>query len=145
MGECIANGTAAGPVWTDWLLSGEMRLVRGTVDEQPDGGRWGVIDALPANVAASVAIKNGWTLHGDNTWNVNCLAIHDDWILAIISDYAGIGDAYALAVHESRLAGAPAAQLNGSCRADGQAYRGRLAAPRNFGEARAGGPRLRAV
>ena len=88
MGECIANGTAAGPAWTDWVLN-EMRNVRGTVEEQPNGGRWGIIDALPADVAATVAIKNGWTWHKDNTWNVNCLAIHSDWILAVMSDYPG--------------------------------------------------------
>jgi len=88
MGECIANGTAAGPTWTEWLLT-EMRNVRGTVEEQPNGGRWGIIDALPPDVAATVAIKNGWTWHKDNTWNVNCLAIHDDWILAVMLDYNG--------------------------------------------------------
>ena len=88
MGECIANGTAAGPAWTDWLLN-EMRNVRGTVEEQPNGGRWGIIDALPPDVAATVAIKNGWTWHKDNTWNVNCLAIHNDWILAVMLDYPG--------------------------------------------------------
>jgi hypothetical protein len=94
MGECIANGTAAGPTWTQWLLT-EMRNVRGTVEEQPNGGRWGIIDALPPDVAATVAIKNGWTWHKDNTWNVNCLAIHDDWILAVMLDYnASKGLAY---------------------------------------------------
>jgi hypothetical protein len=88
MGECIANGTAAGPTWTEWLLT-EMRNVRGTVEEQPNGGRWGIIDALPSDVAATVAIKNGWTLHKDHTWNVNCLAIHNDWVLAVMLDYPG--------------------------------------------------------
>lgn len=88
MGECIANGTAAGPTWTEWLLN-EMRNVRGSVEEQPSGGRWGIIDALPSKVAGSVAIKNGWTYHKDSSWNVNCLAIHDDWVMAVMSDYGG--------------------------------------------------------
>ncbi len=88
MGECVANGTAAGPQWTGWLLE-EMRKVRGTTSQQPDGGRWGIIDALPPTDAAAIAIKNGWTLHSDNTWNVNCLAIDSGWILAVMTDYPG--------------------------------------------------------
>jgi hypothetical protein len=88
MGDCVANGTAAGPQWTSWVLE-EMRRVRGTTSQQPDGGRWGIIDALPPADAAAVAIKNGWTLHSDNTWNVNCLAIHSGWILAVMTDYPG--------------------------------------------------------
>jgi hypothetical protein len=88
MGECIANGAAAGPKWTDWVLA-EMRRVRGTTGQQPYGGRWGIIEALPPSDAAVVAIKNGWTLHRDNTWNVNCLAIHAGWILAVMTDYPG--------------------------------------------------------
>jgi hypothetical protein len=82
MGLCIADGRAAGPVWTGWLL-GEMRQVRGE-------GRFGIIEALPADAAGLTAIKNGWTLLvADNTWRVNCLAIHDDWVLAVLTRYAG--------------------------------------------------------
>jgi len=80
MGACIANGRAAGPQWTQWLLS-EMRKVRGA-------GRFGIISAVPAAEAAQLAIKNGWTLHGSTgRWNVNCLAISDRWILAVETRY----------------------------------------------------------
>jgi hypothetical protein len=81
MGECIANGTAAGPKWTSWVLN-EMRNVRGE-------GHFGIPSALPGPVAATVAIKNGWTLHSGGTWHVNCLGIHDDWILAVMTYYSG--------------------------------------------------------
>jgi hypothetical protein len=80
MGECIASGAIAGPQWTDWLL-GEMRQVRGE-------GRFGVIDAVNDASASAVAIKNGWTWHADG-WRVNCLAIHDDWVLAVMMTYSG--------------------------------------------------------
>ena len=88
LGECIVNGTAAGPQWTSWVLN-EMRHVRGTTVQQPYGGRWGIIDAIPSAYAPTVAIKNGWTLHSDRSWHVNCLGIHDDWILAIMTIYPG--------------------------------------------------------
>jgi hypothetical protein len=76
MGECIADGRAAGPQWTPWLLA-QMRKVRGE-------GRFGIVSALPAGQAATLAIKNGWTLHdpGDG-WSVNCLTISDGWVLAV--------------------------------------------------------------
>ncbi len=85
-GLCVADGRAAGLTWTPWLLS-TMRKVRGGVDDQvstaKQGGRWGVISGLPAELAARVAIKNGWTLHAGTGWHVNCLAIHPDWILVV--------------------------------------------------------------
>lgn len=88
MGLCIADGTAAGPTWTEYLL-GEMRMVRGPVTQNKingltGGGRWGIIDGLPANLTAQTSIKNGWTmLYADMLWHVNCLAIHPDWVLAV--------------------------------------------------------------
>jgi hypothetical protein len=81
LGECIADGTAAGP-GTAWLLD-EMRQVRGE-------GRFGVVDALDADDAAGLAIKNGWTLHyDDGGWRVNCLAIDGEWVLAVMTQYPG--------------------------------------------------------
>ena len=76
MGACIADGRAAGPQWTPWLLD-QMRQVRGE-------GRFGIVSAFPPERAATLAIKNGWTLHepGDE-WSVNCLAIDADWVLAV--------------------------------------------------------------
>jgi hypothetical protein len=89
MGACVADGRAAGPKWTDWILS-EMRQVRGTVAEEPNGGRWGIIQALPPDVATVTSIKNGWTLiFADGMWHMNCLAIHEDWILAVLTRFPG--------------------------------------------------------
>jgi hypothetical protein len=85
-GECVADGRAAGPQWTDWLLQ-VMTQVRGGVDEQisgtRQGGRWGIIDGLPPELAAQVSIKNGYTSYMDG-WHVNCLAIHHDFVLAVM-------------------------------------------------------------
>jgi hypothetical protein len=92
-GQCIADGRGAGPQWTPWLLD-TMRQVRGGVDEQysgeRQGGRWGIIDGLPPELAAEVTIKNGYTDYVDG-WHVNCLAIHEDWVLAImLRSWAGL-------------------------------------------------------
>ncbi|MGE5830169.1 MAG: hypothetical protein ACM30G_17675 [Micromonosporaceae bacterium] len=93
MGECVANGTAAGPKWTPWVLN-EMRNVRGE-------GRFGIVNALPGPQAATVAIKNGWTLHSGGTWHVNCLGIHDDWIIAVMTYYSGsLGLSYGAGICE---------------------------------------------
>jgi hypothetical protein len=56
-----------------------MRQVRGE-------GRFGIIDALPDNVAARIPIKNGWTVIGDE-WHVNCLAVVDRYVLAVLTRY----------------------------------------------------------
>lgn len=101
MGLCLADGRAAGPEWTGWVLA-QMRQVRGTVDpaDQPHGGRWGIIDALPAALAGQVAIKNGWTaIAADRSWHVNCLAIAPEWILAVQARYpVGLGLAHGAGV-----------------------------------------------
>jgi hypothetical protein len=81
MGRCLAGGDAAGPQWTPWVLA-EMRQVRGA-------GRFGIIEALPPAVARLTAIKNGWLLRGDGQWHVNCLAIGDGWVLAVLLRYPG--------------------------------------------------------
>jgi hypothetical protein len=78
LGACVADGRAAGPKWTNWIL-GEMRRVRGE-------GRFGIIEALPADAAARTSIKNGWTVVGDE-WHVNCLAIVDRYVLAVLTRY----------------------------------------------------------
>ncbi len=80
MGECIASDAIAGPQWTEWLL-GEMREVRGE-------GRFGIVDAVDAATAATLAIKNGWTWYGDS-WRVNCLAIDAAWVMAVMMTYPG--------------------------------------------------------
>lgn len=90
MGLCIANGTAAGPKWTSWLLQ-TMRNVKGTVDQQKltsGGGRWGIIDGLPSYLVPTTSIKNGWTAQiYDHNWHINCLAINSGWVLAIEIHY----------------------------------------------------------
>ncbi len=91
-GQCVADGTAAGAQWTPWVLK-TMQEVRGTVDQQPadqktGGGHWGIIDALPWDLAPQASIKNGWTyIYADGLWHVNCLAIVDDDVLAVMMRY----------------------------------------------------------
>ncbi len=101
-GACLADGRAAGPQWTDWLLD-TMRHVRGGVNDQlsgeVQGGRWGIIDGLPPGVAAQVSFKNGWTEYMDG-WHVNCLAIHPDWVIAVmLRTYEGLESAAAGCAH----------------------------------------------
>jgi hypothetical protein len=96
LGECVKAGTAAGPKWTKWVLT-EMTKVRGTTanedqHEETGGGRWGIIDGLPAAIRqqSPVSIKNGWTLlNYDGKWHVNCLAVTDAWVLAVQTRYPG--------------------------------------------------------
>lgn len=80
LGACIADGTAAGPEWTDWLLE-EMRQVRGA-------GDFGIRKAFPSAVSETIAIKNGWvdrTREQEN--HVNCLAIGDTWTMGVMLRY----------------------------------------------------------
>jgi hypothetical protein len=93
MGECVADGRAAGPQWTKWVLA-EMRSVRGTTakkDQKPKygGGRWGIVDGLPPEIVEQgVAIKNGWTpIWSDGNWHLNCLAVGREWVLAVLMRY----------------------------------------------------------
>jgi hypothetical protein len=91
-GKCVADGSAAGPKWTDWVLT-TMRQVRGTVEQQPasqktGGGHWGIVDALPWNLAPEASIKNGWTyIFADGLWHVNCLAVLPDDVLVVMMRY----------------------------------------------------------
>jgi hypothetical protein len=94
MGDCIKNGTAAGPKWTTWVLD-EMTKVRGSAapTDQHDswgGGRWGIVDGLPDTILKQepVAMKNGWTvINTEKQWHVNCLAVSDDWALSVLLRY----------------------------------------------------------
>ncbi|MEV1288267.1 hypothetical protein [Micromonospora sp. NPDC049679] len=94
MGECVKNGTAAGPRWTTWVLN-EMTEVRGTVapadqHETSGGGRWGIVDGLPDELVEQgpIGMKNGWTVaKSEQQWHVNCLAVADDWALAVLLRY----------------------------------------------------------
>jgi hypothetical protein len=95
LGQCVADGQAAGPTWTAWVLD-QMRQVEGE-------GRFGIIDGLPADVAAQTSIKNGWTLiYADGLWHVNCLAVHDDFVLSVLTRYPGsLGLSYGAGVCKS--------------------------------------------
>lgn len=92
-GECVASGRAAGRTWTPWILN-TMTHVRGGVGYQQattGGGRWGIINALPAAMVTTTSIKNGWTAY-QGVWHVNCMAIQKDWVLAVMMRYpAGDG------------------------------------------------------
>jgi hypothetical protein len=86
LGQCIAAGAAAGPTWTRWLLTAMHNVTGGVADQRAGtgGGRWGIIDGLPPELATGTSIKNGWEAQGyDHNWHVNCLAVHADWVLAI--------------------------------------------------------------
>ncbi len=81
MGACIADGRAAGPKWTDWLLD-EMRAVRGV-------GNFGIRKAFPTDEQRNIAIKNGWVDRVETKkFEVNCLAIGDGWALSVMSRYS---------------------------------------------------------
>ncbi len=79
LAKCIADGRAAGPKWTSWLLN-EMRSVRGP-------GRFGIIEALPADVAKTTAIKNGWLARDDGQWHIACMATGDGWSMGVMARY----------------------------------------------------------
>lgn len=77
---CIADGRAAGPEWTEWLLN-EMRQVRGE-------GDFGIRKAFPPDVADEIAIKNGYFARPeDGLWHLNCLATGHGWAMAVIQRY----------------------------------------------------------
>jgi hypothetical protein len=87
LAKCISDGRAAGPKWTAWLLN-EMRNVHAE-------GRFGVIEALPADMAKGTAIKNGWLARDDGLWHIACMATGDGWSIGVMARYPGrLGKAY---------------------------------------------------
>jgi hypothetical protein len=84
LADCIADGTAAGPQWTGWLLE-RMRGVR--------IGGWGIREGVPPTETAGVAIKNGWLRYDDDgLWHINCLAVADTWAMSVLQRYRGTGN-----------------------------------------------------
>ncbi|MDG4821628.1 hypothetical protein O7635_07145 [Asanoa sp. WMMD1127] len=80
LGACIADGTAAGPKYTNYLL-GEMRQVRGT-------GDFGPRKAFPATEQKKIAIKNGWVdRQREQEYHVSCMAIGDGWVIGVMTKY----------------------------------------------------------
>jgi hypothetical protein len=88
MGACIADGRAAGPKWTKWLLN-EMRQVRGL-------GNFGIRKAFPSDVQKTIAIKNGWVDRtAEQEYHVSCMAIGDGWTMGVLTRYPiGLDYAY---------------------------------------------------
>ena len=84
LADCIADGTAAGPQWTGWLLD-KMRSIR--------IGGWGIRDGVPPGEAGAVSIKNGWLRYDDDgLWHINCLAVADTWAMSVLQRYRGTGN-----------------------------------------------------
>jgi hypothetical protein len=80
LGACLADGRATGPIWQEWLLN-EMRMVRGA-------GNFGPRLAFPEQVAAGIAIKNGWLLRDeDKLWHIACLAVSEQWSIGVLLRY----------------------------------------------------------
>jgi hypothetical protein len=80
LGACIADGRAAGPEWTTWLLN-EMRLVRGV-------GDFGIRKAFPPELANTIAIKNGWVVRdNEGNYHVSCMAVGDGWTMGVMTRY----------------------------------------------------------
>ncbi|MGC4804859.1 hypothetical protein [Micromonospora sp. DT233] len=80
LGACIADGRAAGPKWTKWLIK-EMRLVRGA-------GDFGIRKAFPEAERKKIAIKNGWIDRTrEQEMHINCLAIGDNWTMGVMVRY----------------------------------------------------------
>ncbi len=84
MANCIADGTAAGPQWTSFVLQ-MMREVRGD-------GDFGIREAFPAAEQGDIAIKNGWLDYDDDSsWHVNCMAVTGTWALAVLQRFPDTG------------------------------------------------------
>jgi hypothetical protein len=95
MGECLADGRAAGE-WTSWLLH-RMREVRGV-------GDFGIRDAVDDDERDEVAIKNGWLLRDeDNAWHTNCLAISGTWVIAVLQRYPSRNNPTADFIHTAMV------------------------------------------
>ncbi len=84
LGRCVARGPGVSPRWRDKLL-GLMRSVE-------PGDAFGIPEA-PALAGLRPAVKNGWTRHG-TWWAVNCLALWDRWVLAVMVHYPEQGDGH---------------------------------------------------
>ena len=76
----------------DW--PGGSELLTDLASITPDG-RSGIHTGLPG----AVAEKNGWTLHGDGGWNLNCVLAWRERSLAVLTSYpADRGAGYGWAV-----------------------------------------------
>jgi hypothetical protein len=79
MATCAADGTAAGPKWTEWLIN-EMRNVK--------IGTFGIMAAFPPEQRGGLAIKNGWDITtATQERHANCLAVTEKWSMAVMTRY----------------------------------------------------------
>jgi hypothetical protein len=80
LGACIADGRAAGPTWTAYLLD-ELRGVR-------DEGDFGIRKAFPPEQQHTIATKNGWVeREEEQEYHVSCMAIGDGWVVGVMTRY----------------------------------------------------------
>ncbi|MEV0713837.1 serine hydrolase [Asanoa sp. NPDC050611] len=80
LGACIADGRAAGPVWTTYLLD-ELRAVR-------DEGDFGIRKAFPPDQQHTIATKNGWVEREEELeYHVSCMAIGAGWVVGVMTRY----------------------------------------------------------
>ncbi|GIF74250.1 hypothetical protein [Asanoa siamensis] len=80
LGACIADGRAAGPAWTGYLLD-QMRGVR-------DEGDFGIRKAFPEAQRGAIAVKNGWIeREEEREYHVSCLAIGNGWTVGVMARY----------------------------------------------------------
>jgi hypothetical protein len=80
LGACIADGRAAGPVWTNYLLD-ELRAVR-------DEGDFGIRKAFPPSQQHAIATKNGWVEREEELeYHVSCMAIGAGWVVGVMARY----------------------------------------------------------
>lgn len=100
LGACVARGPGLSAQWRGKLLD----LMR-SVDPS---NAFGIAEA-PALADRHLAVKNGWTRHGDS-WAVNCLAIWDRWVLAVMVRYPDQGDEHR---YGARVCASVAQQLFG--------------------------------
>ncbi|WP_328453315.1 MULTISPECIES: serine hydrolase [unclassified Amycolatopsis] len=82
LGRCVARGPGVSPQWRAGILD----LMRSA----DPATTFGIAEA-PALAGLRPAVENGWTRHG-NRWAVNCLAMWDHWVLAVMVRYPDRGD-----------------------------------------------------
>ncbi|WP_328648656.1 class A beta-lactamase-related serine hydrolase [Amycolatopsis sp. NBC_00348] len=82
LGRCVARGPGLSPRWRAKLLD----LMRSADPATAFG-----IPEAPALAGLHPAVENGWTRHG-TWWTVNCLAMWDHWVLAVMVHYPDQGD-----------------------------------------------------
>jgi len=80
LGACIADGRAAGPTWTEYLLE-QLRAVR-------DDGDFGIRKAFPEEQQKAIATKNGWVdREEEQEYHVSCMAIGTGWVVGVMARY----------------------------------------------------------